>query len=109
MSQNALAIRIASENLRTLGEASISGTYAKIGTALANPSRKLIVQNLTDATITFSDDGVNDKFILPAGGQVVFDWTLDKAGDYYAQGTQFWCKGSPTMNAVYLSTWYGSN
>jgi hypothetical protein len=107
MSQNALAIRIASENLRTLGEASISGTYAKIGTALANPSRKLLIQNYTDVIITFSDDGTNDKFVLNSGVQIIFDWTLDKGGDYYAQGTQFWAKGSPTTGSVYLSTWYG--
>ena len=108
MSQNALAIRLYTEVLRTLAFGGISGTYAPLGTALANPARKLLFINDTDVLITFSDDGVNDKFVLPAGTMFVLDLTLDKGGDYVAQGTRYYVKGAPTVRSVYLSTWYGS-
>lgn len=107
--QNALAIRLAIENLRSVAFGSISVAYAPLGIPLSNPSRKIFFFNNTDVLITFSDDGVNDKFVLPSGGQFILDETLDKSGDYTAQGTQFYVKGTPTMGSVYLSTWYGAN
>ena len=108
MSSNALAIRLQSENLRTLAFGSISGTYAGLGTALNNSARKLLFVNDTDALLTFSDDGVNDKFVLPAGAMFILDITLDKGGDYIAQGTRYYVKGAPSVRLVYLSSWYGA-
>lgn len=106
---NQLALRLAIEPLRSLAFGSISGTYAGIGTALSNPSRKLLIQNYTDVLITFSDDGVNDKFVLNPGNQFVLDEALNHHGDYTAQGVRFYAKGSPGAGAVYLSTWYGAS
>jgi hypothetical protein len=109
MSSNQLAIRLAIEPLRTISATTINASYMGIGTALSNPSRKLLFQNYTDALITFSDDGVNDKFVLEAGGQFILDEALNHNGDYTPQGTRFYAKGSPGTGAVYLSTWYGAS
>jgi hypothetical protein len=110
MSSNQLALRLAIEPLRSLAFGSISGTYAGIGTSRSNPSRKLLFQNYTDVLITFSDDGVNDKFVLEAGAQFILDMAVSHNGDYCSQGTRWYAKtaGSPTIGAVYLSTWYGA-
>ena len=102
------AVRVKPEPLRTLAFGAISGTYAMIGTALAFPSRKLIIQNLTDVVVTFSDDGTTDVMVLPAGGMVILDRKYEESNDYYGKGTQFYAMGAPTMGAVYLSTWYGA-
>ena len=109
MASNQLALRLAIEPLRSLAFGSISGTYAGIGTALSNPSRKLLVQNYTNAQLTFSDDGVNDKFVLAAGAQFILDEALNHQGDYTAQGTRFYVKGSAASGSVYLSSWYGAS
>ncbi len=106
---NQVALRLEIEPLRTLAFGGITGTYAGIGTALTNPSRKLVVQNFTDVLITFSDNGVTDKFVLNAGGQFVLDEALNHQGDYTAAGKRFYAKGAPTAGAVYLSTWYGAS
>lgn len=103
------ALRLAIEPLRTLAFGSISGTYAGIGTPLNFPSRKLLIQNYTNAQLTFSDDGVNDKFVLAAGAQFILDEALDKQGDYTAAGTRFYVKGTAASGAVYLSSWYGAS
>ncbi len=106
---NQLALRLAIEPLRTLAFGSISGTYAGIGSALSNPSRKLLFQNYTDVLITFSDDGVTDKFVLNPNTQFVLDEALNHHGDYTALGTRFYAKGAPSSGAVYISTWYGAS
>lgn len=102
------AIRLAIEPERTLAFGSISGAYAGVGTSLAHPSRKLMFVNGTDVAITFSDDGVNDKFTLLAGVSFVLDEAINHNGDYTAVGTRFYVKGSPTSGSVYISTWYGA-
>jgi hypothetical protein len=110
MSSNQLALRLAIEPLRSLAFGSIVSTYTGIGTALLNPSRKLLFQNYTDVLVIFSDDGVNDKFVLNPGTQFILDEALNHHGDYTAKGVRFYAKtsGSPTLGDVYLSTWYGA-
>ncbi|CAM5999029.1 unnamed protein product [Sphagnum balticum] len=64
--------------LRSLASGSISGAYAAIGTPFAHPVRIMIAQNLTDVTLTYSFDSVNDHFVLPAGGQMIVDVSSDE-------------------------------
>lgn len=108
----ALSIRLYPEPLRTLAFGSITGTYAGIGTAFADPSRILYIVNSTDALLTFSLDGVNDHFVIPATSHLILDVTSNKSllGGAFsiAQGTRIYVKGTPSMNSVYLSTFYGS-
>jgi hypothetical protein len=109
---SSVAIRIVPEPLRSLVYSSLSGTYMSIGTALANPSRILLVQNLTDAQVTFSFDGVNDNFTLPSEGFILLDLTANKTvsqGAFVAEGTVIYAMtgGTPTMGSVYVTTFYG--
>lgn len=112
MSLSTLAVRLLAEPVRSLGEASISGTYAGIGTAISNPSRVIFVQNLTDATLMFSLDGINDHFPLPSNGFLVLDIASNQShaqGFFMSQGQRLYVKtvGSPSTGSVYFSTFYG--
>lgn len=109
------AVRLAAETLRTLAFGSISGTYAGIGTSFVNPCRILLVQNLTNNTLVFSFDGVNDHFVLPSNGFVLIDVESNKTTTGGAlnlpTGTRVYVKeiGTPTTGAVYVSTLYGAS
>jgi hypothetical protein len=108
-----LAIKLLAEPLRTIAFGSISGTYAGIGTALANPARQFLIQNTTDVLLTYSFDGVNDHFVLPSSSFFLNDISSNKAlpsGAFYlAEGTRLYVKGSPTLGATYFSVFYGYN
>lgn len=110
---NSLAVRLYPEVLRTLAFGSISGTYAAIGTGLSNPSRILYIVNTTDVLLTFSFDGVNDHFVIPASSYMLIDITSNTSiqGGFInvAQGQKIYVKGAPTLGSVYLSTFFGSN
>jgi hypothetical protein len=111
---NQLALRLNIEPLRsvsaaTLAPGGVSAGYIGIGIALTNPSRKLLIQNYTDVLITFSDNGVTDKFVLNPGTQFILDEALNHQGDYTASGTRFYAKGTPSTGNVYLSTWFGAS
>lgn len=105
--------RVAFETLRTLAEASISGSFAKVGTPLLNPARIIHVYNGTDADMIFSIDGVNNDFYVPSGGFILFDFTTNHPnnvqGFYLAEGTQFWVKEAAAVStgAVWIAVVYG--
>lgn len=108
-----LAIRLLPEPLRSLAFGSISGTYAGIGTAIANPCRQYYLVNATDVLLTFSWDGVNDHFVVPAGSYILLDvtsnMTITGGALSVSQGTRTYVKGSPSTGSVYLSVFYGAN
>lgn len=114
MSLYSLAIRFAAEPLRSLAFGSIGAGYMGVGTAISNPSRIIKVDNLTDATLLFSFDGITDHFVLPANGFLLLDITANKSvSDAYflAQGQRLYVKqsGVPTSGAVYFTTIYGAS
>ena len=105
-------IRLFPEPLRSLGFASIGAGYMGIGTALDNPSRILHIQNLTDATLLFSFNGVDDHEVLPANAFLLIDVTTNRTTDsglYFAAGTRIYVKqsGVPTSGSVYVANFYG--
>lgn len=109
---SAQSIRLLFEPVQSLASGSMSGSYMGIGLPLANPARMIFVQNLTDATLMFSLDGISDHFPLPAEGFLLLDITANKARDqgfYIAEGTRFYVKeiGTPSTGSVYLSVMYG--
>ncbi len=108
-----VAVRLLFEPLRSLAFGSISGVYAGIGTALANPCRIIYITNNTNALLTFSLDGITDNFVVLAYTNLIIDIMANHAtvgGSLsIAQGTRFYVKGAPSNNAVYLSACYGSN
>lgn len=114
MSNYAQAIRLAVEPLRSLGFGSISGTYTGIGTSFVNPVRIIYVENLTDATLLFSLDGITDHFALPANGFLLLDVSTNKSisdGFFIAAGTRVYVKtsGTPSKGSVYVSVFYGAS
>lgn len=105
----ALQLELRADALRTLAFGSISGTYAAIGIPFAHPTRIMIAQNLTNVQITYSFDGINDHFVLPAGGQMIMDVSSDEFqgnGFIIAVGTQMMAKGAPASGNVYISAFY---
>jgi len=106
-----LAVQLYPETLRTLAYGSISGTYARIGSAFANPIKLLVLQNETDVLLTFSWDGINDHLVLPSMGQIVLDVGSNMstaAGElYFGQGKSIYVSGDPGSGSVYLSVFYG--
>lgn len=105
-------IIIRADAIRSLAFGSISGTYAAIGTEFTHPMRIVKLTNLTDATVTFSYDGVVDHEVVPAGGFTLYDFCTNQAqtsGAFLAQGTIMYVKssGAPTSGSVYVSAYYG--
>jgi hypothetical protein len=106
-----LAVRWYCEPLRSLAFGSISSSYAALGTAFANPSRQIYIVNYTDVLLTFSLDGTHDHFVVAPNSHFISDIMTNAsiAGGSWAaaQGQVIYVKGAPTVNAVYLSTFYG--
>lgn len=71
----------------------------------------MYIVNTTDVLLTFSDDGVNDKFVLASGSHIIIDITTNNTavgGSFtISQGQRIYVKGSPTSGSVYLSVFYG--
>lgn len=105
----AVAVVLRADAVRTLAAASVLAGYTAIGTPLDSPGRIYFIQNLTDALLMFSYDGVNDHFPLPSNGFKIEDVCANQIsgapGFFIAVGTQFYVKqvGVPTTGSVYLS------
>jgi hypothetical protein len=108
-----LAIRLRADEQRSLAFGSIGAAYMGIGAAFSHPIRIIFVQNLTDALLQFSFDGVTDHFPLPSNGFLLLDIMANKTnfaeGFYIAEGYRLYVKeiGSPSSGAVYVSNFYG--
>ena len=108
------AVRFLAEGVRSLAFGSIGAAYMGVGTAIDNPARIIVIQNLTDEQLMFSFDGVNDHLTLPTLGQIVLDLTANKTreqGFYLGEGDRLYVKEvvTPTSGSVYLSVFYGKD
>ena len=106
-------IRLEPEPLRSLAFGSISATYAGVGTSFDHPTRILLIQNLTDVTLLFSLNGVDDHFPLLSNSVMLLDVTANKTreeGLYFAEGSRVYVKesGTPASGSVYVTTFYGA-
>ena len=102
------SVRLLAEPLQFLAFGDISGSYALVGT-IANPSQIYFVQNLTNSTITFSFDGENDYFQLPASGFLLLDVGTNKGLENrlsFPADMPLYASGSPGSGQVNLTTWY---
>lgn len=103
------------DTLRSLGFASISGTYAAVGSALTVNPRIMCITNKTAGDMIFSVDSSNSSgnLFVPAGTFKLFDLTANlvpgKDDNFViAEGTQFYVKQvtAPVSGAVYIEFIY---
>lgn len=107
------SIRILAEPVRTLAFGSIGAAYAGVGDSLDNPTRMILIQNLTDTSLMFSFDGVDDHFPLSANSYIILDISSNKtkeAGFFMSEGQRIYVKEivAPTSGSVYFTAFYGS-
>lgn len=107
------AIRLGIEPVRSLAFGSIVAEYTGVGTEITNPVRILRIQNLTNALLWFSYDGVNNHEALAPNSFLLLDITANKSrehGYYLAEGTRIYAKrnDTPTSGDVYVTVYYGS-
>jgi len=111
-----LAIRLMPETVRTAAFGVIGNVYMGMGVAMTRPIRMIVLQNMTDANLMFSFDGVNDHLPLPSWGYLVLDITSNKTlpqGFFVAEGQRVYVRRLnpleiPTQGAAYLTTFYGA-
>jgi hypothetical protein len=105
------SVRAAWAPLRSLAFGSIAAGYAGVGTSITTPVRIVHILNTTDASLTFSWDGITDHFVLPAAGYMVIDLTTNQVGGggFFLPGAKrLYVKrlGIPTGGSVYFSLVY---
>lgn len=106
-------IRIVPDVLRTSLFGAIGAGYTAIGAVYTNPIRILSIKNMTNQTLVFSYDGVNDEEILPAASGLVLDFCSNSAGGstfpFIAAGTTIFVKHNgvaPTSGQVSISAYF---
>ena len=110
------------ELLKTINFAAIQNGYNPItdvnGNAyFLNPCRMLLVNNMTNAPLMFSNDGVNDKFSVPANTSIIFDLCTNKTveqGAFVPERTRLFVKTRyagtfPTSGDVDVSSIFGED
>ena len=111
-----MAKKVYFDNLRTLGHAAISGSYAPVGAALTVTPRIICITNNTDGDMIFSVDSSNavGNLFLAKGSFKLFDLTSNMNPHYddtfeMAVGTYMYVKEvtAPTLGSVYVEYIYG--
>jgi hypothetical protein len=107
--------------LRTLGNASISTTYAGVGTRFTHDCRIVRIINATAGDMFFAmtngsipaSDGSADQLFLPAGTFLLYDLTTNGGSNKFTnfvfpRSTQIWVRQStaPASSSVYVETVY---
>lgn len=106
--------KAAFETLRTVAFGAIGAGFTAVGAAFAGPLRLISITNLTNEDLIFSDDGVNDKIILPAGSGKVFDITSNRTNQenlLLPEGKFAYIRHAgvaPTSGSCYIETIIGA-
>lgn len=109
-----LATRLEVEPIRSRGFATIGAGYLSVGDELDHAASFLVFQNLTDAAVMVSFNGVDDHLPLPPAGGLVLDITSNRSvanGFFAAEGTQFYVKhlgAAPSTGTFYITIFYGA-
>lgn len=101
--------KIAWETLRSVDSATFTGTYTRLGTALAHPSYICKLVNNSNVLVTVSIDGSTDIDVAPANSFWLYDEGkvgISSALPALPQGTQIFVKGAAGVGLVYLVTQY---
>lgn len=97
---------------RTLGHASISGSYAAVGGILTHAARLICFTNNTDGDLIVSTDGTTNMLFLPKASFKLFDLTTNREVNanvfVFTPGTQFYVKQStaPSSGGFYIEVIY---
>lgn len=101
------------DELRSLGFAGISGTYAPVGGPLEHLGRIVTVTNNTEGDILLTTDNTRDEMFVAAGSYKLYDIQAnqnDKFDDKYVLpiGLQFYVKQleAPVSGSVYIEIMY---
>jgi len=110
-----LALRLMPEPVRSIAFGAVSPVYMGIGSSMTRPIRMLVLQNLMDIPVMISFDGIDDHLPMAANGYLVLDIAANKTvpeGFFLAEGQRLYIKQlgaiAATINAVYLTTFYGA-
>jgi len=99
--------------IRSLGQASISTSYAAVGTPFTHAVRLVCLTNNTDGDMFFSVDGSTNHLFIPKGAFKLFDLNTNRVAQaqYWTLpiGTQFYVKYSsaPMTGTVYIEALWG--
>lgn len=108
-----IALRADFEEVRRVAFGDIGALFTGIGSKLAHPARMVVINNLTDATLNISTNGVVDHLDIPASASIVFDLTANKTeveNFAFAKEMRFYVKHlgvAPTLGSLSLSVIYG--
>ena len=107
-----LAIKLEAEPVRSRAFSTIGVAYMGIGTSISKTARMVLIQNLTNANMMFSFDGLNDIFPLPVYGYLLADVTYNKAEPKafsIEAGARVYVRqiNPPTKGTVYITVFYG--
>ena len=111
MPGSGLDIRLYPDVLRSINSTTFTGSYQKVGTALAYPVRIVKFMNLSGVDVTVSWDGVNDHDVIAAGGFLLLDVSSNRETANQctiAAGTQFYVKASASTGLFYISVYYAT-
>jgi len=108
-----LALKLKCEPIRYATYDTIDTAYIPMGSGFNNASRIIVLQNLTNALLMFSFDGIEDHLLLPSQGQLVLDITANKSitsGFYLPEGQKIYVRKveTPTSGSAVLSVFYGA-
>jgi hypothetical protein len=107
------SIRLFTDPIQSLAAGSISAAYMGIGAEFDKSARMIAISNLTDNTLMFSWDGVNDHFPLLRHTYLVLTVTQNNEdeAEYFAlpAGSRLYVKRIliPTEGAVYITHFRG--
>ena len=107
-----MASRAFFEAIRTLGFASISGSYASVGAVTAREIRIFKISNNTAGDMFFTTDSTEDQMFVAAGTFTLYDVqaNIGPKDDKFvlAVGTQFSVKQitAPVSGDVYIELIY---
>ena len=96
------------DEIKSLGFAGISGSYAVVGSATTKRVRGICFTNDTEGSVMFSLDGVTDHVFTKGGSFKLWDTTanMNPKDDNYVIpiGTQFYVKQleAPVSGSVYI-------
>ena len=109
----ARTIRMRWEPMKELAFGGMGAAYQKVGTPLSHPAQGMILQNRTDADLTFSFNGIDDHISIAAYTSMFVDCSANKtllSDLYQSDGDQIWVKIEngvlPSVGKASISAFY---